>query len=288
MKGICFAALLFACLTMPQVSSAGECNARDYLPAPPGTSLMLTYGKNISADSIYSDGDETHGFNYSQNLGILRYVYFDTLFGLPVDYQALFMFNGQELDGDAVGNNQFSATGVMDPTVVSTIWPLANPDTKTFIGFTQFITFPVGEYDSDQVLNPGGNRWVFKEELGFIQGIGDKMFAEVIPSVELYTDNDDVGGQTQKKDPVYQVQAHLSYDITPKFWVSADYTYQNGGETEIAGVSQNDSSEFHKVGMAFSYKLSDVTQLLIEYSKNVKTENGPDIGIAGFRFLYIF
>lgn len=289
MKSLCCGALLTAGLLVPFSSMAGgETNARDYLPAPPGTTLMLTYAKHITADSIYHDGEETDGFNYTNNMGFFRLVYFNTLFGMPVDYQGLLFFNDQELDGDAVGGNQFSSTGLMDPVLVATLWPVANDSTKTYIGFTQFVTVPVGEYDGDQPLNPGDNRWVFKEELGIMQGIGDKTFIELQPSIEFYTDNDDVGGQNQEKDPLFQLQMHLSYDITPSFFISGDYTYQYGGETTVAGVSQDDQTESHKAGLSFNYKLSDVTQLLVEYSTTLDTENGPDVNIAGLRFLYIF
>lgn len=288
MKGICYAVLLGSCLGMPYVSLAGETNARDYLPAPPGTTLMLTYAKHITADSIYKDGERSGGFNYTNNLGFFRLVYFNTLFGMPIDYQGLLFFNNQELDGAAVGGNQFASSGMMDPVLVSTIWPIANPSTKTWLGFTQFITVPVGEYDEGEVLNPGDNRWAFKEELGFVQGIGDKMVFELQPSVEFYTDNDDYSGGCQEKDPLFQVQVHLSYDITPNFFISGDYTYQNDGETTVAGIEVDDGADAHKLGLSFNYKLSDVTQLLLEYSQIVETENGPDVGIAGARFLYIF
>ena len=288
MKGIWCAALLGCCVCLPHVSVAGETNARDYLPAPSGTTLMLTYAKHITADSLYTDGHRTGGFNYTNDMGFFRLVYFNTLFGMPIDYQGLLFFNDQELDGSVVGNNQFSASGMMDPALISTIWPIANSNNKTWLGFTQYITVPLGEYHKNEVLNPGDNRWAFKEELGFVKGIGDRTFFEIQPSVEFYTDNDDNSGGTEEKDLLLQLQVHLSYDITPQFFVSADYTYQNGGETTVADISMDNKTEAHKAGLSFNYKLSDVTQLLLEYSQIFETENGPDVGIAGARFLYIF
>jgi hypothetical protein len=288
MKGFCFALLLSFCFGLPYVSGAGETNARDYLPAPSGTSIVLTYAKHITADSIYKDDHKVDGFNYTQNLGFFRYVYFNTLFGMPIDYQVLFFFNDEELDGDAVGNNQFSSTGIMDPSLVSTIWPIANTTTKTWLGFTQYITVPIGEYDGAQSLNPGCNRFAFKEEFGFVQGIGDKTFFELQPSVEFYTDNDDFFGDNEETDPLFQLQMHLSYNITPTFWISGDYTYKNGGQTTCAGIIQDDKTKSHQLGMSFNYNLSDVTQLLLEYSQVVDTENGPDVGVFGARFLYVF
>lgn len=288
MKRICVAIVLGICLGLPVVSMAGETNARDYIPAPPGTDLMLTYAKNITADSTYSDGERVGGFNYTQNLGFFRWVHFSTLFGMPLDYQAILFFNSEKLDGTAVGSAQLSSSGVMDPLFVATLWPFSNPKNKTYLGFTQYVTVPFGEYEEDEVLNPGQNRWSFKEELGFVQGIGDKMYFEIQPSVEFYTKNDDYFGSEKEQDPLFQVQVHLSYDIAPKFWIAGDYTFQSGGETKIDGVSQDDEIKSHKLGLSFNYVLSDSTQMLIDYSKVVDTENGPDVGIAGVRFLFIF
>lgn len=288
MKRICIAIVFGICLGLPFVSIAGETNARDYIPAPPGTDLMLTYAKSITADSVYADGERVSGFNYTQSLGFFRWVHFSTLFGMPVDYQAILFYNSEKLDGAAVGGAQLSSSGVMDPLFVSTIWPISKPETKTWLGFTQYISVPFGEYEENEVLNPGLNRWSFKEELGFVQGIGDKMYFEIQPSVEFYTDNSDYLGGELEKDPLYQVQVHLSYDIVPKFWIAGDYTYQFGGETKVNGVSQDDEIKSHKLGLSFNYVLSDSTQVLVDYSKVVETENGPDVGIAGVRFLFIF
>jgi hypothetical protein len=275
-------------LGLPIASVAGETNAKDYIPAPSGTTLMLTYAKNITADSTYDDGERISGFNYTQNLGFFRYVYFNTLFGMPIDYQALLFFNSEKLDGPAVGGNQFSSSGIMDPCLVSTIWPISKPESRTWLGYTQYITVPIGEYKDNETLNPGSNRWAFKSELGLSQGIGEKMLFELQPSVEFYTDNDEYSSGKQNKDPLFQLQAHLCYDITPKFWIAGDYTYQYGAETEIDGISQDDTVESHKAGLSFNYVLSDTTQVLIDYSKTITTENGPNVGIAGVRFLFIY
>jgi hypothetical protein len=207
---------------------------------------------------------------------------------MPVDYQALLFLNTQKLDGTAVGSAQLSSSGIMDPVFVATLWPYSNPKTKTHLGFTQYITVPFGEYEEDEALNPGQNRWSFKEELGFIQGIGDKMYFEIQPSVEFYTKNDDSLGTELEQDPLFQLQLHLSRDIAPKFWISGDYTYQLGGETKVDGVSQDNEINSHKLGLSFNYVLNESTQVLIDYSKVVDTENGPDVGIAGVRFLFIF
>lgn len=289
MKKIGLALILGLLLVAPSISQGGETDPRDYIPAPSGLNIMLTYYKHITADSMYANGKRTPGFNYEQDLGFFRFVHFNTLFGMPIDYQALAFFNNQSLSGPAVGGNQFASSGMPDPVLVSTIWPVSNPSSKTWLGFTQYVTVPIGEYKKSDALNPGGNVWAFKEEFGFVQGIGNKAFFELQPSVEFYTDNKDHAVGRQSKDPFFQLQSHLSYDVTPKFFISGDYTYQNGGKTKTAGVADpNTEVASHKAGLTFNYKLADDIQLLLSYSKTVDTKNGPDVDILGSRFLIVF
>ncbi|QEM69924.1 transporter [Geobacter sp. FeAm09] len=275
---------LFACLLLlsPTVSHGGDTNARDYLPAPSGTKVMLTYYKHITADSLYVGGERTSGFNYTQDLGFFRFVYFNTLFNMPIDYQVLGFYNNQTLNGT------MSSSGVMDPSLVSTIWPVSNPASKTWVGFTQYVSMPIGQYNKNNALNPGNNVWAFKEELGLAQGIGEKLLFELEPSVEFYTDNEDNSTGRLSKRPLFQLNSHLSYDVTPKFFVSADYTYQNGGETTTAGVSDNNRTQSHRVGVSFNYKIADDLQAMVDYSATVDTENGPKANISGVRLMYVF
>lgn len=295
MKRKILALLLFSLsVSLPKAALCGETDARDYIPAPSGTTLMLTYAKHITADSTYADGKKAGPFNYTQNLGFFRLVHFKETLGIMADYQALFFFNDQSLDFGGGGSPQFAKSGIGDPCFLATFWLVNNPASKTWVGFSPYFTVPLGDYSRDNVLNAGSNRWAFKEEVGIEQGIGDKLVLGIQPSVEFYTDNNSVTGadgseSSQSKDPLYQVQVHLSYDITPAFFIAGDYMYQNGGKTKTGDVvDANSKVESHKVGVTFNYKLTDNTQLMLQYQNTVENENGPKVKIVGTRLAYAF
>ncbi|QEM69060.1 transporter [Geobacter sp. FeAm09] len=286
--------LLGLCLALPKAAWCGETDARDYIPAPDGTTLLLTYAKHITADSTYVNGKRNGDFNYTQNLGFFRLVHFKETFGIMADYQALFFFNDQHLDLGGGGKPEFSASGMGDPCFLATFWLVNNRASKTYVGFSPYFTVPLGEYSRSRTLNAGTNQWAFKEEFGIEQGIGDRFVVGIQPSVEFYTDNTDYAGSggakvTQSKEPLFQLQTHLSYDVTPSFFIAGDYTYQNGAATKTAGVSDaNSRIDSHKAGASFNFKLTDSVQVMLQYQNTFSTKNGAAVDIFGTRLLYVF
>ena len=76
------------------------------------------------------------------------------------------------------------------------------------------ITAPLGQYDSDKLVNIGTNRWSFKPEIGYSKAFG-RWTVEIAPAAAFYTDNGDFfGGQTREVAPLYSLQSHVSYTFT--------------------------------------------------------------------------
>ena len=98
MRKIAMAVVSFVGLTVARDARAA--NARDYIPLPAGTFLFCSYFKHISANRLYANGNKiSSDFNLTENLGILRPVYYVGLGkalygdgGLVVDPQALVPF----------------------------------------------------------------------------------------------------------------------------------------------------------------------------------------------------
>ncbi|RJX28478.1 MAG: transporter [Desulfurivibrio sp.] len=265
-------------------------DARDYIPLEPGTTLIAAYYNYISATDFYADGDKINSdTNLSANIGILRPVYYTKLGPFVIDPQMLIPFGEQSLDGDGVGGVEISSSGLADPIVTATIWLVNDPASKTWLGFTPFITVPLGEYDEDKALNMGANRWAFKPEVGFVKGFGNYFF-ELTGNCEFYTDNDDFSAQslTLEQDPVYTLESHLSYNFSDAFYISGDYFYHNGGETTLAGIDQHDEKDDHAVQLTLGFLLNPSYQLLLKYKTDIEVENGLKTNTVGLRFAHFF
>ena len=84
------------------------------------------------------------------------------------------------------------------------------------------MTLPLGQYDTQKLVNIGTNRWSFKPEVGVSKTLGP-LTLELTTSVTFYTDNDDFFiYRTLKVDPLYAVQGHVIYHT--RFGVWAPWT----------------------------------------------------------------
>jgi hypothetical protein len=285
-------------LARPEVSYAAY--ARDYIPLPPGTSLFCTYFNHVTANKLYSNGTKLgEDFNQTANVGMLRYVYYTSagkaLLGdgpFTIDPQFIVPFVDINLSGDYEafnGDKTFSTTGFADPIVLATFWFINDPKDKFWVGFTPWLTLPVGEYNRNRLASPGGNRWVIKPEIGIVKGIGEKAYLDLILGGEFYTANDKYNGnQKLEQDPTIQAEVHLSYDITKAWAISADYYYINGGETQINGVEQDNSQSNHGLGLTMFFMIGSNNQLLFSYRDDFSVKTGAGTNTFGVRWAYIF
>lgn len=123
------------------------------------------------------------------------------------------------------------------------------------VGASVQVSFPTGQYDSDKLLNIGANRWYIKPEIG-LSVPWRKWSFEFAAGVRYFTDNDEFLGTTLEQDPLYNVQAHLIYDLTPRQWVSLDGNYFSGGETYQNGVSAASRQNNSRLGLTWAVALN--------------------------------
>lgn len=284
---------------MPNILFAA--NSRDYIPLQQNTFLFCTYFKHITANTLFQNGNKaSEDFNLNENLGIFRPVYYvsigKSLYGdgdFIVDPQALIPFGEAHLDGAASGGSQISSSGIADPTILATFWFINSPKDKFWVGFSPYITLPLGEYSKSRGFNLGNNRWAIKPELGIVKGFGERFVADFIINGEFYTDNKDyyIGNGLAKleQDPVLGVETHLSYNITKQWYVSLDYFYSHGGEQKIDGATvANSKMDNHGLGVSLFWMVGSNNQLMIEYRDDFAVKNGPGTNTFGARWAYFF
>jgi len=298
MKKLIFLALMSLLLAIPDVSPAAY--YRDYLPLPGGTNLFAAYFNHVTANKLYKDGTKVgDDFNQTVNVGLLRYVHYvnagNALVGdggFTIDPQVIVPFMNLDLSGayQSINNGQeFSTTGLGDPMVLATFWFINDPKNKFWVGFTPWLTLPIGQYNKNRLASPGGNRWVVKPEIGMVKGIGDKAYLDLILGGEFYTENDKYMGDNKlEQDPTLQAEMHLSYDITKAWAISLDYFYTNGGETQVNGINQNDAQSNHGLGLTMGFMIGGNNQLLVSYRDDFSVKSGAGANTFGVRWAYIF
>jgi hypothetical protein len=191
------------------------------------------------------------------------------------------------LAGESVSQ---SASGYGDPTVefnLNLIGPKAQrniPDMLRYEpGFSLDVladlAIPIGEYDDDQSLNVGQNRWYGRVGFPVVWQLGAwvpgrRTTLEFLPAVWMFGDNTDFVGQTLETDPLYQIDAHLTRDFTEHLWGSLDAAWYNGGAATIDGV-KGEKLDNYGFGLTLGYQINDNLGLTFSY-KSTASDNAPD------------
>jgi hypothetical protein len=206
------------------------------------------------------------------------------------------------ISGDFAGLSQ-SANGFGDPMMevgYNLIGPKAIKNIPDLLryepGFSLDLIvdvyFPIGEYDNDQSLNLGQNRWYGRVGAPIVWQLGPwvpgrRTTLEVQPSVWFFSDNDDYVGQTLSTDPMFQLEAHLTRDFSEHFWGSLDSTYMAGGESSVNGVA-GDSLNNVGVGLTLGYQINDNISLTAGYMATVNDSDPGDLHMDGFRISFTY
>ena len=146
------------------------------------------------------------------------------------------------------------------------------------------VTFPLGQYDNTQSLNLGQNRWYSRIGTPIIWQLGpwipaSRTTLEIFPSVWFFGDNDDFVGDNLHSDPTFELEVHLTRNLTSKFWGSLDATYSSSGDATISSATTSvttSGSDMTLVGFTLGYQLNDSLQLTIGYKSTLNNNAASD------------
>ncbi len=100
--------------------------------------------------------------------------------------------------------------------------------------------------------------------------------------MRIFEDNDDFFNNSElEQDPIYQVQAHLTYNFNHGRWLSLNANFFRGGETTIDGVEKDDYLENARLGLTFSTPLTKRLSLKVFASTGAQTRVGNDFDAYG-------
>jgi len=134
----------------------------------------------------------------------------------------------------------------------------------SLLGVSIKIVAPSGQYDSTRLLNWGANRWAFRPELGYSLRLGNWILDAYVgawfftTNPKFFSQNAYVAGTlTQWEAPIGSFEAHMGYNVSPRFWISADANFWRGGATSLNGVSNpRTTQQSSRVGITASIPLT--------------------------------
>lgn len=149
---------------------------------------------------------------------------------------------------------------------------------KTILGASLNVVVPTGEFFSDKLINLGTNRWSFFPEVALSQPISKKWLLDFYSGVWFFTDNTSFypGTSTRSQDPMGAFQAHLSYNITPVFWVAVNSTNYVGGNSSIDGVVKDDRASNSRLGITAVIPTGKLSSIKLAASTGAAVRVGQD------------
>lgn len=154
------------------------------------------------------------------------------------------------------------------------------------VGASLQVSAPTGQYDDDYLVNIGANRWVIRPEIG-VSVPWRKWSFEFAAGVRFFTNNDDyIGDVTLKQDPLYNLQTHLIYDLTPRQWLSLDANYFFGGATYVDSVPQPTRQQNSRLGLTWYVALNSKHVLKFTAHRGVVTRIGNDSDTVSAAWIY--
>lgn len=272
-------------------AQAIDIDAGDYTALPEGTNVGLLYMQHAERNSLHGNGHQIPGNNgLDSDIGILRLIHFTKIGGYTVDPQLLLPFGKLNGTGDmSAPLGQGSGTG--DLILAATVWTINEPENKRYLGITPFLIAPTGTYDAAKALNLGENRWKYALQLGFIQGVGDKLTFDLAADVTAYGTNNqaNAAGQSLTQAASYQVQGFMRYALSPGWDLRAGLSRTRNGETKLDGVGQGNASTIDKLQLGTAVFVGPKTQLLATWGRDLSVDNGfKEATRVNLRLLQVF
>ena len=259
-------ALVVIALAATVTAEAQDLEPRAYTNTPVGMNFLLLGYAYTQGDVAFDASAPIKDAELTVHGAILGYARSIDVFGQAGKFDVLLPY--ASLSGTAMVLGQpkeRDVSGLGDPRVRFSVLLYGAPAlslaefasyTPDFIvGASLAVTMPLGQYDSDKLVNIGTNRWAVKPELGLSKRLGS-FTLELIPSVTFYSRNNDfLGSKTLEVDPLFATQAHVIYYTRMGLWAALDATYYVGGRSTIDGKA-GESQETLRVGATLAIPIN--------------------------------
>jgi len=281
-----------ACLLVPLAAPAQELEPRAYFNVPIGLNFLAVgyaYSKGGLATDPSLPVEDAH---LKINTGLMAYVRSLDFWGQSGKVDIIVPYSG--LSGTALVAGQPASrdvNGFGDPRLRLAVNFYGAPslglaefrsyDQDLVIGGSVQVSVPVGQYDPSRAVNLGANRWSAKPDIGFLKAFGS-FTADLTAGVTFFSTNHDFfGGQTVEKDPMYSIQANLSYNFPGGIWASLGSTFYSGGRTTVNGVRKDDALGNSRFGLTVSVPIDRHFSVKFNASSGISTRTGSDFDTVG-------
>jgi Putative MetA-pathway of phenol degradation len=284
-------ALVAVILAATLTAEAQELEPRTYSNTPVGMNFLLLGYSYSQGDVTFDSSTPIKDAELTVHSAVLAYARALGVWGRSAKLDVALPYAWLSGTAKVAGRPESrEVSGLGDPRVRFSFLPYGAPaltleqfedyEQDFILGASVAVTVPLGQYDSNKLVNIGTNRWSVKPELGISKTWGP-VTLELAPSVTFYTDNDDFfGGKKLEKEPLYAVQAHVIYHTRRGWWAAVDATYYTGGRTTVDG-ERGEEPENLRVGATLAIPIDRHNSVKLYGSVGAITRVGGNFTTAG-------
>jgi hypothetical protein len=282
-----------------------QAQARFYWKTLSGANAVPLTLTSLSGNTNPFDPSHTvvAGANFGGTLALAGYAHTFTLYDRPAMAAVVLPMGRVAGDVSLRGESaSLSASGFGDPMIEFDFGVIGPRSQKNLPDLLRFepkfsmdlladLAVPIGEYDSSTPLNLGQNRWYGRVGAPIVAQLGAwvpgrRTTLEFIPAVSLFGTNDDYVGQTLTTDPLFQLEAHLTRDLTKSLWASFDGAWYTGGQATVDGVAGEKLNNLG-FGLTLGNQINQSVLLTFSYQSTVNDEAPDDLRMDVFSIMLL-
>jgi len=295
--------LVIATTLGPVPAVAQDLTPRAYVPAPVSTNaIVLTYAF-ATGEVLFDPTLPVTDVTAKIHSPVVSYYHAFNLAGRSANITGSLPFANGNLRGKLVGEDrEVHRRGGADAIVRLVVNLFGGParsaaafvkagQPRWVLGASMKAVLPTGQYDPVRLINLGANRWAVKPELALSRRMG-RVVVEGYGGVWFFTANDDFfrgadgHGARRTQAPIGAWELHFSYDINPRFWISADANYWRGGRISVNDVAGGPLQANSRLGLTGSMPLTRRQAVKVSYSDGLVIRTGGSFRILSAAWQY--
>jgi Putative MetA-pathway of phenol degradation len=297
------AALLIAVVT-PSLGAAQDLTPRAYVVLPVESNAVIVTYAFSDGELLFDPTVPIEDAVGTIHAPVLTYFYAFDFFGRSANISGSVPYLIGDFSGTVLGQDRavrrqgfadlpirFAVNLVGGPALAAPEF-VKTPPPRTILGASVKVIAPTGKYSPEFAINIGTNRWSFKPEIGFTRHAGP-VTLDMYAGVWFFTANDHyftpagAAPNTRTQEPIGAFEFHVSYDVRPRLWISADVNYWRGGEASINGARNTSTLQANsRFGVTGSLPLTRHQSLKVSYSDGVVVRIGGNYKILSMGWQY--
>ncbi len=293
------AAVLGVVCTPATVCAQGY--ARMFLNAPKDTDMLMFTYLNTRSNTEGDLDISAPGTESKINVGSFAYARIMSIFGRTGGPGFSIPYLSVDSSDSDTGQSLVDLEGWGDPSLTfdvnifgadaMTREQFVLTPSETYLSLHLALGTPWGNYDPDEALNTGGNRWNGKATVNYSitcdEGIS---WFDFYAAAKIFGDNDEFfGGRERSQEPIFSLETYYSHNVNPRIWLGGGLAYSNGGQVAVDGLETGTAQNTVKGIVSAGCRLWKGSTGIISYNHTlIRPDDSPREGTLMLQLILTF